>query len=166
MSGASELIDFEYVEAKLESAGRTMMMLHVPGCWPAGYRSCNPEVVRDFADMIGVPHDDSPQKMRASTAQVTEYEEVMGWIQSLAEYCKQRKMIYVARAVCHAMPRKVMTGKRVNSWRAIGRRFGGVDHKTAKSWYEEGVSIIVRQINEKKLLAERGGGKRSGQHFS
>lgn len=155
--GQNDLIDAAYVELMMERAGRTLMMLQVRGCWPAGYRSCNPEVVRSFSDFIGVEPDGEMPKMRANAKQVSEFEEVMGWIQMLALYCRNKNMIYVARAVCHALPRKVMDGKRCNSWRSIGKRFGGRDHKTVKSWYDDGVSIIVKLVNEKKVAEQSRG---------
>lgn len=153
------LIDADYVKAKMESAGRTMMMLQVPGCWPAGYRSCNPEIVRSFADMIGVADDGEMPRVRASLAQIEEFEEVMRWVWALSAYCQKKGCIYVARSVCYALPRRVVDGRRKNSWRAIGRRFDGVHHETVKTWYEGGISIIVRQLNEKNISAQSGAGK-------
>lgn len=143
-------LDAALVKAKMESAGVTLMMMHVPGCWPAGYKSCVPEVVRDFADMIGVKPDTKPPMIRPSSRQVSELEDVMSWVVDLAQHCKDRNMTYVARTIVYALPRRVSTGKRINSWRGIAEKFDRVSHHTVQSWYEQGISIIVRQQNEKK----------------
>lgn len=143
----------------MESAGITLGMLHVPGVRPGCHRSCIPEVVRDFADMIGVKPDTKPPMIRPSTRQVSEFEEVMDWLADLAGYCNQHRMQYVARAVCYALPRRVSTGKRINSWRGIAAKFDGISHNTAQNWYNQGISIIVRQLNEKKLSPQSRAGK-------
>lgn len=148
------IIDTVYAAAVMESAGQTLSMLHVPGCWPAGFRSCMPDYMQEFSDLIGVSIEPTPAKMQATIKQVNELETAFGWMVSLGSYCRGRQTLYVAKTVAMAFPRHPDTGRQKISWRKMSARFGCSD-KTVKSWYEDGIKIIVRLHNAKIALPEK-----------
>ena len=99
-----------------------------------GYFSVWPEVVRDFADMVG----QTPEPMRRpppSAAAITRMEEALEWIRFLD--IDDGKLVW-ARA----------EGAR---WKEICWRFG-IARATAHRRWRYGVSVIALRLNGKRVL--------------
>ncbi len=147
----------DFIRAKIESAGRTLTMFPVGFGRPQGHRSGWPETMKE---MIIFMQDDGkgleiimPEmevlKARASLREVTELDEVIGWIQDYASYCRRRNI----RPACvqllwDAMRHHHVSGRRIWSWRRLGRKYQ-ISHETARRWYEDGVSRIAMLQREK-----------------
>jgi hypothetical protein len=137
--------ELNYVRAKLESAGATMMMLSPDGTRPRGYTSGWPEILRDFSDMIGAPKENSRSQPRATMAQMNELEDVETWIVALSAYCREKRIPWVAKATALSCLRWPLSGKPVMSFSKIGRRMN-VSGQSVKNWYEQGVEIIAQEM--------------------
>lgn len=151
ISPSQDPTEASFVRSLFESAGKTLMLLPGAQCWPEGYFSAWPEYAHDFSDFIGRKIDLSAIKMRANPRQLQELELISEWQITLAQYCRMRKMSYVARAVSLAMLHYPNSDKRVYSDRTIGKIMHASD-KTVKSWYEQGYRIIAN-LNALELEA-------------
>lgn len=138
----------EFIKAKLESAGRTMMMLPATGTRPKGYVSGWPEIVREFADMIEAPKDNSPTIMRATMTQMNELEEVEGWLVALAVTCREKRIPYVAKVVGLASLRWPLSERPVFTWAKLGRKMH-VSPQTIRRWHDDGVDMIRTELANK-----------------
>lgn len=147
----------EFVRAKIESAGKTLMLFPIGFGKPQGHRSNWPEAARELIvymqdDGKGleiIMPDVEVMREKASMREVTELEEVIGWIQDYASYCKRRNI----RAACvqlmwDAMRHHRLTGRRIWSWRRLGKKYG-ISYETARNWYEGGISRIAIIQHEK-----------------
>lgn len=136
-----------FVRARLEDAGRTLMMLPSSGLWPMGYASTWPEVKREWQDMIGCNLDNTPAKIRPTMQQMNDLEEVLGWLVNLGKYCRRKDSIRIAKAVGYGMLRRPDTDRRVFSWEAIADMLK-TNRKYAKNWYKDGILITTRILNQ------------------
>ena len=142
-----DFIDEKYVKVVVESAGRTIMMLPSAGCFPAGYRSCLPDHIQEFADLIEAPKVNTPVRLRPTMKQMNELEMVADWQVHLSKHCRQNKIQHIAATVAMAMlHRPTIDGRRVYSWRKLGHVFD-ISHTQVKNWYNEGLQIITNHIN-------------------
>ena len=135
----------DYIKAKLESAGRTMMMLPATGTRPAQHRSGWPEILREFSDMIEAPKENTKPKMRATLEQMNDLEEVEDWIFALFRYTNEKGIPWVSKAVVMGMLHWPFSERRVFSWRKIGNKMG-VTGQTVSNWYNQGIDIICDKI--------------------
>jgi hypothetical protein len=149
----------DYVRARVESAGRTLGLFPLGFGRPQGHRSGWPEVMRE---MVLIVTEEGPGKgvevilpppeiirYRASIREHTELDEVIGWIQDYAIYCRKKNIrVGFVNVLWLGMRRHPMSGKQLRSWRRIGKDLG-VDHKTANRWYDEGIERICVLQNEK-----------------
>lgn len=137
--------DAAFVRAKLESAGRTVMMLPATGTRPAGYGSGWPEIVREFADLIDAPKENTAPALRATMAQLAELDEVEEWVVRLAITCRTRRMPYVAKVVCACSLRWPVSERPVVTWSKMSRRMS-VSPTTVRNWYDQGVGLICARL--------------------
>ena len=136
----------EYVNAVLASAGRTIMMLPAQGSRPSGYKTCLPEHLVEFEDLIGV-NVETKVRFRATLEQINELDQVMEWLTLLSRYCRIKRMPQVARAVAYGMLHYPDSEKRVYGWSKLGRKLK-CSHTTSKTWYEQGIEIMAKLLNE------------------
>lgn len=142
-----DFVDEKYIKVIVESAGRTLSMLPNTGVWPAGYRSCWPEYIREWGDMIEAPKEYNPQRIRPTLPQMNELDQVEDWIVGLANHCKIRHRTEISRTVAAAMlHHPFIEGRRIYSFRKLGKMFGTSNH-TAKGWYMHGLRIIADNVN-------------------
>lgn len=134
----------EEVKRRIEEAGRTALMLPGGQIGPTGYKSCWPDYVRRFEDMVGVLHRNKRTKLMATPRQIDEYDEVEIWLAGLKRHCDRKKIPHVSRAVGYGMLRRP-SGRRVYSWRKVAKKLH-CNHKTARVWYESGIDIITKQL--------------------
>ena len=145
-----EIYTVEYVAAIVESAGRTIMMLPAQGTRPTGYKSCLPEHLIEFEDLIGVDVQ-TKVKYRATLDQMNELSQAQEWISLLARYCRIKRMPQVARAVAYGMLHYPDTEKRVYGWSKLARKMH-CSHTAAKSWYEQGIEVLTKLLNQNRPL--------------
>lgn len=145
------------IKSKLESAGRTLMMMP-PVKGPKEYGTAWPEHLREHLDTLEVVDNslvviNIEKKMpwpKPDSKQISELDQVLTWLTELAVYCNEKKVPWVIRTVWIAMLHHPITGKRLYSWRKIGKHLGK-SQTTAQDWYEHGVSIISRLQNDAYL---------------
>lgn len=147
------VIDADYVRIRLEGAGRTMMMLPNSGVWPMRYVSTWPEALKEWEDMIGCNLDPAPAKIRPTMQQMNELAEVADWLVLLAKYCQARSIRHVAKTVGFGMLRWPDSDRQRYPWTQLAKLVRCND-KTAKKWYEDGIDILVRILNDQKLAAD------------
>lgn len=146
--------EIAYIRTKLESAGTTMMMLPPTGTKPRGYTSGWPEIVRDFADLIGAPKENSAVQPRATMRQMNELAEVEEWIVALSNYCKRHRIPWVAKATGLACLRWPLSERPVFRYAKLAKKFD-VSSQTIRRWYDQGIEIIASEIDAQ---FENGGG--------
>lgn len=148
----------DQIQAIVESAGRTLMMLPRGFGCPQGHRSCWPETLKEMLVFMNeegdgleiiMPENDRI-KLRPSLRQMNEYEKVMDWMIDLALHCRKKEIPWVINTVWLAMLRYPVCERRVLSWRRIGRKFGK-DVKTVQKYYQDGIRIITRLQNAKVM---------------
>lgn len=137
----------DYIKAKLESAGRTMMMLPPEGTRPQGYASGWPDILREFADMIEAPKENTVTPIRATLEQMNELNEVEGWIVALSTHCREHRIPWVAKTVATACLHWPVSERRVYSWSKLARKMH-VTPPTIKNWYDDGIRIIGSRLVE------------------
>ena len=136
------LYDFDYVESWLEEAGRVEFAHKVPGCFPAGYQSSMPETVKDR--LTDYADNDAPGVVPQPTMMDLKIrDQVERWIEA-TKYRNHQKVMKFRMLIDPRNDRIIM------SWRRIARRMH-INDKTAKRWYELGLSEIVGQLNTGKL---------------
>ncbi len=142
------------IQAKIESAGRTILML--PGkANPQGYGQSWPEHIREYLDTLdyseehGLKVIEVAHTLRWPTAtnrQIDELDEILGWILNLKQHCDDARIPWVYGALRVAMLHHPISAKRFYSWRKIGKHFGR-SHETVRGWYDDGIRIIARMKN-------------------
>ncbi len=131
-------IDADYVVARLEEAGATLLALPGTG-WSTRLRSSSLEIVRTAAESYGW----TSQRIRPaipSAARITDMDEILGWISliPLERYVLRR--IVGARSLVHPI-----SEKHLFPWRRLGTALGA-DHKAVQRWHKEGIGIIVSAL--------------------
>lgn len=156
-------LDYDYVKFRLESAGRTIMMLP-DRVRPTGYPSSWPEHLRTLIDTLEVVEemtpegpiktlrviipDAKPAPLRASMREINEMNEVIfNWQVRLAAHCLARQIPYVARCVALGMLHYPDTGRKVWTWVKLAEHFKQKSRQTPKNWYDDGIEILVKLLN-------------------
>jgi hypothetical protein len=125
----------ELVEDRLTEAADVLKRL--PAERVQGYFNLWPEVVHDFADLVG----QTPEPMRRPPplpAAISRMEETLGWVKFLAP--EDARLVW-ARA--EGAP-----------WKAICWRFG-VARATAHRRWRYGISVIALRLNGRPVPAKR-----------
>lgn len=148
--------DIETIQAKIESAGKTIMMLPPQGTRPRGYASGWPEYIREFADMIEAPKQNKTPSPRATMQQMNELEVVEGWLVNLSQACIEKRIPWVAKTVAVGCLHWPISERRVFSWAKLARRMKCSD-TSVKRWYADGVSMIASQLTEDDVTANLNG---------
>lgn len=130
----------EWVEMHLLEAGRTLMKLR-GATGPGGMRSFWPEVVQDYWEVYG-QHAEAIQMPRATPAQVTHMDEVLGWL-GLVRVVAHRK------CVAMKLLNRPDTHRQVWSDRKIGAHLRTSNH-TVKCWYQSGLASISQGLVKKR----------------
>lgn len=139
------------IVARLEDAGRTLMMLPMPARgMPAQERSAWPDYARRYWDVFGHAEQDESEteerreieaqqinrtRIQASHKAVQRLDEVLGWLWYI-EKPRHR------RAVAARMLTNPISERPVHSWRQIARTMQA-DHRTVRRWYSGGVEAII-----------------------
>ena len=142
--------DADLVIARLATAGRTMLALHVPGCWPAGYRSSMPEVVRGYWET----YNQVPNRLRVaapSPAEIRDMEQALSWVRLIPE----DRVVY-RKLVLLRMLQRPHLDKPIHSFEAIGAMLG-ISPTALRNYYKDAISIIVGRLNAPGFCVAAGG---------
>ncbi len=131
--------DAEYVIARLEEAGASLLALPAAG-WTTKLRSSTIEVVRAAAETYGWSRP--PIRPPAPSAEkITRMDEAMGWLQRIPDDRFVLRRVVGARSLVHPL-----TGRHLFPWRRLGAALGA-DHKAVQRWHAQGIDMIVASLN-------------------
>jgi hypothetical protein len=142
----------EQVQALLYEAGRALMALRVPGCWPSAIRSGMPECLRDAEDLRYAEAEFTPAQ--PSPRQVSAMDRSLSWIRLLPGQTEVeinvRKLVW---ARCLVSPR---TDRPIYSWKRLGDMVGCTEN-TAKTRWLRALDLITVALNRPGYCAKSGG---------
>jgi hypothetical protein len=135
-------IDAEFVIARLEEAGATLLALPGTG-WTTKLRQSSLEIVRTAIESYGWT-DKRVRPAIPSAARISRMDEVMGWITliPLDRYVLRR--IVGARSLVSPT-----TDRHLFPWRRLGATIGA-DHKAVQRWHRQGIDMIVAELNRRE----------------
>lgn len=122
---------------------------------PADARASWPDTMREMTVVVDEPGrsieiimpDAEIIRRQATIAEVTELDRVIGWIQDYALNCRVRGIrVGVVNSVWLGMLHGPVSGRRLLSWRKIGKRLG-VSRETARRWYDQAIDRIAAMVN-------------------
>jgi hypothetical protein len=136
-----EPIDAEFVIARLEEAGATLLALPGTG-WTTKLRQSSLEIVRTAMENYGWT-DKRVRPAIPSAARISRMDEVMGWITliPLDRYVLRR--IVGARSLVSPT-----TDRHLFPWRRLAMTIGA-DHKAVQRWHRQGIDMIVAALNRR-----------------
>ena len=131
--------DAEFVTARLEEAGATLLSLPETGFSPR-MRTGALQIVHSAAEAYGW----STSRLRPpvpSPDRITRMDESFAWLTLIPGDRAVLRRLVSARALVSPL-----TGKHLYAWRRLGALVGA-DHKAVQRWHAEGIRIIVRGLN-------------------
>lgn len=142
------------VKARIQAAGRTLILLRMHGLRPRGHVSCWPDFARELLDTLDynaeentltkIVEEEKPIWPTPTSCEIDGMDEALGWIAGLSLYCRVRKIPYVCKAVGYRMLHHPDLNGKKYSFKKIGERFPcKVPKETVRCWYNEGIKIIV-----------------------
>ncbi len=135
----SRLADNEFVVARLEEAGATLLSLPESGFSPR-MRNGALQVVHSAAEAYGW----SSARLRPpvpSPERITRMDESFAWLALIPADRAVLRRLVSARALVSPL-----TGKHLYAWRRLAGLVGA-DHKAVQRWHAEGIRLIVRALN-------------------
>ncbi|MDR3537361.1 MAG: DUF6362 family protein [Acetobacteraceae bacterium] len=134
--------DAEYVIARLEEAGASLLALPAAG-WTTKLRSSTIEVVRVAAETYGWSR--APIRPPVPSAEkITRMDEAMGWLQRIPDDRFVLRRVVGARSLVHPI-----TERHLFPWRRLGAALGA-DHKAVQRWHAQGIDMIVASLNRRR----------------
>lgn len=143
--GAVAVIDEEFVVARLEEAGATMLALPSRG-YSTALRSSKLDIVRDAIEAYG--HD--RVRMRPpmpDSARVSRMDEAFGWLGLIPLESFMLRRILGARSLVSPV-----TQRHLFSWRRLGEALGA-DHKAVQRWHAQGIDLLVRELTDASRIS-------------
>src|SRR5208283_2721969 len=134
-------LDPEFVTARLEEAGATLLALPGTG-WTTKLRASSLEIVRAAIENYGWT-DTRVRPAIPSAARISRMDEAMGWITliPLDRYVLRR--IVGARSLVSPT-----TDRHLFPWRRVAAAIGA-DHKAVQRWHRQGIDMIVAALNRR-----------------
>ena len=135
----NRLADSEFVVARLEEAGATLLSLPESGFSPR-MRTGALQVVHSAAEAYGW----SAARLRPpvpSPERITRMDETFAWLALVPADRAVLRRLVSARALVSPL-----TGKHLYAWRRLAGVVGA-DHKAVQRWHAEGIRLIVRALN-------------------
>lgn len=140
----------DVISRRLFEAGCTLAVLPMHGLRPANVRVAWPEIMADAdPDWIDAMPDDSGRMPRPTAKAIARMDEALGWLSLIDD-----DRMNWRRAICLRLVVHPISHRHRWAWRAVGRKLG-VDHKTAQSWHERGVSAITKKIARPEFSASQ-----------
>jgi hypothetical protein len=133
------LADTDFVIARLEEAGSTLLSLPETGFSPR-MRTGALRAVHSAAEAYGW----STARLRPpvpSPDRISRMDEAFKWLGLIPDDRTVLRRLVSAR--CLVSP---LTGKHLYAWRRLGTLVGA-DHKAIQRWHGEGIRLIVRALN-------------------
>jgi hypothetical protein len=131
--------DSEFVVARLEEAGATLLSLPESGFSPR-MRVGALQAVHSAAEAYGW----STTRLRPPTPspeRITRMDETFAWLALVPSDRVVLRRLVSARALVSPL-----TGKHLYAWRRLGGLVGA-DHKAVQRWHAEGIRLIVHALN-------------------
>jgi hypothetical protein len=133
-----QLLDADFVIARLEEAGATLLALPGSG-WTTRLRTSSIEIVRTAIESYGW----SASRIRPpvpSSEKITRMDEALGWIGviPLDRYVLRR--VVGARSLVHPV-----TDRHLFPWRRLGAALGA-DHKAVQRWHAQAIAMILAAL--------------------
>lgn len=132
--------DAEYVIARLEEAGRTLLAMRGAGAWPAGYGSSWPPMVREAVKSYGWQQA-APLVPVPDPAAIDRMDAAWPWLGLVPDSKGVMRRIVAARSMVHPAH-----GRHLFPWRKLARAVGA-DHKAVQRWHGQGVALIVGALD-------------------
>ena len=146
-----DILTPEQIRERLESAGKTLMMLPMPkNGMPMGAISHWPQTVRSYAEFFAAQiladEDNKLELMAGRNAvrirpqqrQIDDLEEVLGWLFLIQDGPKRR--VVTMRSLKHPI-----SEKHLYSWRKIATEFR-LNEKTVRNWHADGIEEIRKGL--------------------
>ena len=134
------IVDDQYVVARLEAAGATLLALPQTG-FSTRLRSSSLDVVRSALDNYSF----SEARIRPpapSGKEIDEMEQALAWIPLIPLERHVLRRIVGARTLVNPM-----TGRHVFAWRRLATSLGA-DHKSVQRWHTSGIKIVLEALNQ------------------
>ncbi len=135
-------LDPEFVTARLEEAGATLLALPGTG-WTTKLRASSLEIVSAAIENYGWT-ETRVRPAIPSAARISRMDEAMGWIAliPLDRYVLRR--IVGARSLVSPT-----TDRYLFPWRRLAAVLGA-DHKAVQRWHRQGIDMIVAALNRRE----------------
>lgn len=134
----SEECTNEYVTARLEEAGATLLSL--PGSGPGNaLKTSKWPTVHSTVEAYGWSNTRLRPAM-PEAATITRMDEALAWIEAIPQENYVLRRIVGARALVSPL-----TGRHLFSWRRIGKILGA-DPRAVRRWYDKGIDLICRAL--------------------
>lgn len=119
---------------RLRQASVTLQVMQVRGCWPKGYGSSWPDVVRDWLGYgYGAP---KVRPALPSQRDIDQADEAVAWLLHIPQPLERR----IVWACCVTNP---VTGEARHGWAEVGRLVG-MDWRVVKRRFAVGIAAIVK----------------------
>lgn len=131
--------DSEFIVARLEEAGATLLSLPESGFSPR-MRTGALQIVHSAAEAYGW----SAARLRPpvpSPERITRMDQTFAWLVLIPSDRIVLRRLVSARALVSPL-----TGKHLYAWRRLGGLVGA-DHKAVQRWHAEGIRLIVQALN-------------------
>lgn len=129
----------EYVLARLELAGSTLIALPGTGCLPAGMKSNWPDFARQAIEAYGYTEARVRPPVPRARA-ITEMDEAFAWV-GLVDDVRTRRLLLLRALV------DPITDRHRWSWRRLDSSFG-IHRDTLRLWHGRGIGRIVTRLND------------------
>jgi hypothetical protein len=137
---AAAAIDAQFVVARLEEAGRTLLALPGTG-WSTQLRSTQVDIVRSALESYG--WTTRPLRPAVPSARrISRMDEALTWISLITQDRYVLRRIVGARALVHPI-----NDRHLFSWRRLAAVVGA-DHKAVQRWHAQGIDLIVAALRE------------------
>ena len=130
-------IDADFVNARLEEAGRTLLSLPGNG-WTTWLRTSSLDIVLTALESYSW----SEISPAPSAEKISRMNEAMSWIPLIPIDRYVLRRLVGVRSLVHPI-----TGRHLFPWRRLGITLG-TDHKGVQRWHAEGIGLIVAALND------------------
>lgn len=133
-----EPITREYVIARLEEAGSTLLAMHLGRVGPSErVTAAWPEMLRD--SFIDLPDPHRKIRMVPGADKITRMDEALGWIELVPNATYRR----VLCARCLVLPQ---SGRHLRSWSSIARTLHA-DREAVQWWHDKAICQLVSALS-------------------
>jgi hypothetical protein len=146
MSDTAEIVvDADYVNARLDEAGRTLLSLPGSGFSPR-MSAGGMDVVRSAIEAYG--WSEIPIKPAVpSSRKIDAMDEALKWLRLIADDRYVLRRIVGARMLIHPI-----SERHLFTWRRIAKVLG-FDHQAAQRWHAAGIDLIVSGLHARNNFA-------------